>query len=65
MNTNRTITPLTNLAVRAMFDPPRIYMGRRRRKRERGGEPCYSYFPLQIGPSSSVVLDTTYCDSKI
>ena len=65
MNTNRTITPLTNLAVRAMFDPPRIYMGRRRRKRERGEEPCYSYFPLQIGPSSSVVLDTTYCDSKI
>jgi hypothetical protein len=65
MNTNRSITPLTNLAVRAMFDPPRIYLGKRRRTRERGGEPCYSYFPLQLGPSSSVVLDTTYCDSKI
>ena len=65
MNTNRTITPLTNLAVRAIFDSPRIYLGYRRRKREQGGEPCYSYFPLQIGPSSSVVLDTTYCDSKI
>lgn len=63
MNTNRTITPLTNLALRAMFDPPRIYLGRRRRKR--GGEACYSYFPVQIGPSSSVILDTTYCDSKI
>ena len=65
MNTNRTITPLTNLAVRAMFDSPRIYLGYRRRKREQGGEPCYSYFPLQIGTSSSVVSDTTYCDSKI
>jgi hypothetical protein len=64
MNTNRTITPLTSLAVRAIFDPPRIYLGRRR-KRRRGGELSYSYFPLQVGPSSSVVLDTTYCDSKI
>ena len=65
MNTNRTITPLTNLAVRAMFDSPRIYVGYRRRKREQGGEPFYSYFPLQLGPSSSVVTNTTYSDSKI
>ncbi|KAL9182879.1 hypothetical protein ACHAXT_004158 [Thalassiosira profunda] len=57
MNTNRTITPLTNLAVRAYFDPPRIFFG----KRKKGSD--YSYLPLQLGPNSSVVLDATYCDA--
>lgn len=59
MNTNRTITPLTNLAVRAYFDPPRIFFG----KRTKGNK--YSYLPLQIGPNSSVVLDTTYYDKLV
>ncbi|KAL7539458.1 hypothetical protein ACHAXR_011866 [Thalassiosira sp. AJA248-18] len=59
LNTNRTITPLTNLAVRAFFDPPRIYFG----KRKKGNR--YSYLPLIIGPKSSVTLDTTYYDKMV
>ena len=70
MNINRTsstsssslLTPLTNLVVRAYFDPPRIYFGKRRGRR---GSSSYSYLPLQIGPKSSVVLDTTYCDEQV
>ena len=54
LNSNRTITPLTNLAVRAYFDPPRIYFGKRKDINK------YSYLPLQLGPTSSVILDTTY-----
>jgi hypothetical protein len=78
--------PLTNLAVRAVFDPPRIFLGRRmlRRRRRRmrmrwaggddgggggddddGGGCEYSYLPLIVGPSSSVVLDTTYRDEHV
>jgi hypothetical protein len=70
---------LSNLAVRAYFDPPRIYFGKRRRRgynRKRqggvasGGEVHsssseYSYFPLQLGPASSVILDTTYFDIAV
>ena len=72
---------LSNLAVRAYFDPPRIYFGKRRRcnrwkEEERGstGASCgggalgsneYSYFPLQLGPVSSVILDTTYYDKEV
>lgn len=66
-NANRTLTPLTDLAVRAYFDPPRIYFGKRRGKgkgKGKGGE-GYSYLPLQLGPSSSVVLDTTYRDDAV
>ena len=63
-NANRTITKVTKRAVRAYFDPPRIYLGRRtssnNRKKKR-----YAYLPLQIGPASSVVLDTTYYDDLI
>mmetsp|Transcript_16348 Transcript_16348/g.29500 ORF Transcript_16348/g.29500 Transcript_16348/m.29500 type:complete len:460 (+) Transcript_16348:48-1427(+) len=65
---NRTIAPLTDLAVRAYFDPPRIYFGKRRKKslkKGEGGDDEYSYLPLQIGPSSSVILDTTYCDKMV
>jgi len=70
MNMNRTsstpssslLTPLTNLVVRAYFDAPRIYFGKRRGRR---GSSSYSYLPLQIGPRSSVVLDTTYCDEQV
>ena len=45
---------LSPLTVRAKFDPPRIVFGRRGR--------CLN---LNLGPRSSVVLDTTYCDNSI
>lgn len=45
---------LTPLTVRAKFDPPRIVFGRRGR-----------ILNLNLGPRSSVVLDTTYCDESI
>mmetsp|Transcript_21099 Transcript_21099/g.36289 ORF Transcript_21099/g.36289 Transcript_21099/m.36289 type:complete len:205 (+) Transcript_21099:362-976(+) len=61
MNTNRTITPLSNLAVRAYFDPPRIFFG----KRKKTNTNDYSYLPLQFGPTSSVILDTTYYDKAV
>ena len=62
MNANRTITKLTKRAVRAYFDPPRIYCGRRINK---GKKRRYAYLPLQIGPPSNVVLDTTYYDDLV
>ena len=49
----------TNLAVQAVFDQPRIFLGSRRRENK------YSYLPLNIGPVSSAVMDTTYCDSLV
>lgn len=49
--------PLSDLAVQAFFDPPRLFLRFFRQK-----EPCLS---LSIGPKSSVVLDTTYIDSVI
>ena len=71
-NANRTITPLSDLAVRAHFDPPRIYFGRRDNKKKWGkkskrveDEGEYTYLPLELGPSSSVVLDTTYFDEGV
>ena len=45
--------PLSNLAVRAYFDRPRIVLGERGR------------FSFSLGPKSSVVLDTTYLDEVI
>jgi hypothetical protein len=45
---------LSNLAVRAYFDPPRIIIGKSGR-----------FFNFQIGPPSSVVLDTSYIDEKV
>lgn len=59
MNSNRTLTPLSDLAVRAYFDSPRIFFGRRCRGAD------YSYLPLQFGPKSSVILDTTYFDKLV
>jgi len=49
--------PLTNLAVKAFFDPPRIILGVLKGKRQ--------LLNLQLGPKSSVVLDTTFLDDKI
>ena len=45
---------LSNLAVRAYFDPPRIVFGKKGR-----------LVNVNIGPTSSVVLDAPYCDSKV
>jgi hypothetical protein len=45
---------LSPLAVRAQFDAPRIVFGRRGK-----------ILNLNLGPRSSVVLDTTYCDDKV
>lgn len=64
-NCNRTMTSttrptLSNLAVRACFDPPRIVLGIRRNKNG-----LYSYLPLKLGPTSDVVLDTTYYDDTV
>ena len=60
MNSNRTLTPLSNLAVRALFDQPFICLAKRKR---RTGE--YSHLPIRLGPESSVILDTTYCDDRV
>jgi len=48
------IGKLSPLTVRAKFDPPRIVFGRRGR-----------FVNLNLGPRSSVVLDTTYSDDSI
>mmetsp|Transcript_35600 Transcript_35600/g.78020 ORF Transcript_35600/g.78020 Transcript_35600/m.78020 type:complete len:371 (-) Transcript_35600:870-1982(-) len=45
---------LSSLTVRAKFDPPRIAFGRKGK-----------ILNLNLGPRSSVVLDTTYCDDKV
>lgn len=45
---------LSPLTVRAKFDPPRLVFGRRGK-----------ILNLNLGPRSSVVLDTTYCDDSI
>eukprot|EP00986_Skeletonema_menzelii_P010263 scaffold4987_cov135-Skeletonema_menzelii.AAC.3 len=61
MNTNRTINILSNLAVRANFDSPRIFFGRR----EPTGQEAFKYLPLQLGPLSDVVLDTSFIDQFV
>lgn len=45
---------LSNLAVKAYFDPPRIIIGK-----------TGKLLNFQIGPPTSVVLDTSYIDDKI
>jgi hypothetical protein len=46
--------PLSAYAVRALFDAPRIVLGRTGR-----------FFNINIGPKTSVVLDTLCCDDKV
>ena len=46
--------PLSSLAVRVLFDPPRIILGKRGR-----------WLNLNVGPKSSVVLDTSYVDNLL
>jgi hypothetical protein len=54
-NSNKPLLPnLSNLAVRAYFDPPRIVFGKKGR-----------LVNVNIGPTSSVVLDAPYFDSKV
>jgi hypothetical protein len=50
----KPLLPLSNLAVRAYFDPPRIVLGKSGR-----------FVNLAVGPTSSVVLDTTYNDDRL
>jgi hypothetical protein len=52
-NSPKMAGKLSNLAVRAFFDAPRIVLGKGR------------WLNLQLGPSTSVVLDTTYVDEKV
>ena len=58
--------PLSDLAVRAFFDPPRIALSLRdARKRRNNNNNNRKFLNLSIGPTSSVVLDTTYADDKV
>ena len=61
MNTNRTINLLSNLAIRANFDAPRIFFG----KRQPRSKDAFKYLPLQLGPISDVVLDTSFNDDSV
>ena len=61
MNTNRTANLLSNLAIRANFDSPRIFFGKRQSKSEK----VFKYLPLQLGPLSDVVLDTSFVDETV
>jgi hypothetical protein len=45
---------LSNLAVRAFFDPPRIVFGKTGR-----------FVNISVGPTSSVVLDTTFINERV
>ena len=52
--TSNTYRPLSNRAVRALFDPPRIVFGKTGR-----------WFNVNVGPQTSVLLDTPYIDDNI
>ncbi|CAB9507323.1 expressed unknown protein [Seminavis robusta] len=52
-NTTRVVQPLTPLAVKALFDSPRIFIGRTGR------------IALSVGPKTSVLLDCLFCDDNI
>jgi hypothetical protein len=68
--------PLSSLAVKIFFDPPRIIFGRKssiipinlegtkdvNRKKQKNNSPVLSFM---VGPTSSVVIDTTYYDDCI
>jgi hypothetical protein len=61
MNSKRTTNLLSNLSVRVNFDAPRIFFG----KRLPGRQNAFKYLPLQLGPVSDVVLDTSFCDEFV
>lgn len=53
-NTSRVVRPLTTRSVKAMFDNPRIIIGKSGR-----------LFNIKLGPTTCVLLDTLYCDEKL
>lgn len=53
-NMTRVLQPLTSQAVKALFDSPRIILGKTGR-----------FFNLNIGPNSLVLLDTLFVDKKV
>jgi len=53
-NTTRVVQPLSSQAVKALFDSPRIILGKTGR-----------ILNINIGPNSLVLLDTKYCDEKV
>ena len=53
-NTTRVAQPLSPLAVKALFDPPRIVVGRTGR-----------ILNVNVGPKTSVLLDTLYCENRL
>lgn len=61
MNTNRKVNLLSSLAIRANFDAPRIFLGRR----QLGSQDAFKYLPLQVGPLSDVILDTSFNDQFV
>ena len=52
--TTDTYRPLSNRAVRALFDPPRIIFGKTGR-----------WVNVNIGPQTSVLIDTPYLDQQV
>jgi hypothetical protein len=56
---------LSPRTVRADFDPPRIVFSTTNNENENNSEQKRPFFSLTIGPSSSVYLDTTYCDDRV
>jgi hypothetical protein len=53
-NTTRVSQPLSILAVKALFDAPRIVVGTKGR-----------ILNINVGPKTSVLLDTLYCDDNL
>jgi hypothetical protein len=51
---DRYCQPLSAFAVRALFDAPRIVIGKKGR-----------FLNINVGPKTSVVLDTIYTDDKV
>eukprot|EP00978_Attheya_sp_CCMP212_P023229 scaffold70598_cov60-Attheya_sp.AAC.6 len=65
-NTTNVVTAeeLSNLAVEAKFDSPRILFSRPKGRKEESGE-YKVLMHVQLGPKSSVILDTTHVDDRI
>ena len=53
-NATRVVQPLSSFAVKALFDAPRIVVGKKGR-----------ILNINVGPQTSVLLDTLYCDNKL
>ena len=53
-NTTRVAQPLSPLAVKALFDAPRIVVGKKGK-----------IVNISVGPKTSVLLDTLFCDNQL